>query len=40
LFALPENIVPVAMLPIGYPAEDAAPAPLHGERFPLENMLL
>jgi nitroreductase len=40
LFGLPENVVPVAMLPIGYPAEDAAPAPMHGERLPLENMLL
>jgi nitroreductase len=40
LFGLPGNIVPVAMLPIGYPAEDAAPAPMHGERLPLENILL
>ena len=29
LFALPENIVPVAMLPIGYPADDAVPAGVH-----------
>ena len=28
-FELPENIVPVAILPIGYPAEDAKPAPMH-----------
>jgi nitroreductase len=40
LFALPEHIVPVAMLPIGYPAEDAAPAPQHGARLALEELLL
>jgi nitroreductase len=40
LFDLPENVVPVAMLPIGYPAEDAAPAPMHGEKLPLEKMML
>jgi nitroreductase len=40
LFALPEHIVPVAMLPIGYPADDAAPAPMHEEKFGTENMLL
>ncbi len=28
-FELPDNIVPVALLPIGYPAEDAAPSPRH-----------
>ena len=40
LFALPENIVPVAMLPIGYPADDAAPAPLHEQKHSLEKTLL
>jgi nitroreductase len=40
LFALPEHIVPVAMLPIGYPADDVAPAPMHEEKFGIENMLL
>lgn len=30
-FALPENIIPVAILPIGYPAEDAQPAPMHSK---------
>lgn len=40
LFALPENIVPVAFLPIGYPAEDAVPAKQHDERYPLEKILL
>ncbi|MDR0889925.1 MAG: nitroreductase family protein [Oscillospiraceae bacterium] len=37
-FALPEHIVPVAILPIGYPVDDAAPAPT--KRFGVENMLL
>ena len=40
LFALPENIVPVAMLPIGYPAENAMPAALHEKRFSLDEILL
>jgi nitroreductase len=40
LFGLPENVVPVAILPIGYPAEDFVPAPMHREKFPLENILL
>ncbi|MDR1001924.1 MAG: nitroreductase family protein [Oscillospiraceae bacterium] len=40
LFALPENIVPVAILPVGYPAEDSTPSPMHEERFDVENMLL
>jgi nitroreductase len=39
-FALPENIVPVAMLPLGYPAEDAKPSDSHAKREALENMLL
>ena len=40
LFALPENIVPLAMLPIGYPAENSAPAHLHEQRLALEEILL
>jgi len=40
LFALPENIVPLALLPIGYPAEDAVPADLHEQRLPLNEILL
>ncbi len=32
LFDLPDNIVPVAFLPSGYPAEDAHPAHLHEKR--------
>ena len=40
LFALPANIVPVAMLPIGYPADDATPAGKHEQRFSLDEILL
>ena len=34
-FALPENVVPVAILPMGYPHETSVPNPRHGERLPL-----
>ena len=40
LFALPENIVPVALMPVGYPADDAAPSAVHEQRIPLDKMLL
>ena len=40
LFALPKNIVPVAMLPIGYLADNAAPADRHGQREALDKLLL
>lgn len=40
-FLLPENIVPVALLPLGYPAEDAAPnAQLHYKRKPVEETVV
>lgn len=39
-FDLPENIVPVAFLPLGYPADDAEPSPMHGKRFALADTLL
>ena len=32
-FELPENIIPVALFPIGYPANDSAPNPRHNERL-------
>ena len=38
-FELPENIVPVAMLPLGYPSESAKPSPMHASRLELESML-
>ncbi|GHV07359.1 nitroreductase [Clostridia bacterium] len=40
LFALSENIVPVALLPIGYPVDDAKPAAMHTAKNKLEDILL
>ena len=40
LFSLPAHIAPVAMLPVGYPAEDAAPSPMHGTRLPLDDIII
>ena len=37
LFNLPENLVPIVMMPIGYPANDAMPAIGHVQRKPLED---
>jgi nitroreductase len=34
-FALPEDIIPSSILPLGYAAADAAPAPLHAQRKPI-----
>jgi len=39
LFALPENLVPVAFLPVGYAAEDAAPSERHAERLAMNEIL-
>ena len=39
LFALPDTIAPVAMLPVGYPAKDAAASEGHYDRLPLEKTL-
>lgn len=36
-FNLPENIIPVAFLPIGYPAADASISPMHYQRKALEE---
>ncbi|MDR0376981.1 MAG: nitroreductase family protein [Spirochaetaceae bacterium] len=38
-FSLPENLVPVAMLVMGRPAPDAAPADRHTIRHPLEKIV-
>lgn len=38
-FHLPEELVPAALLPMGYPAEDAAPIPMHFQRKPLEELV-
>ena len=39
VFALPENIIPVAMLPIGYPSQEAAPSERHASRLDIESIL-
>jgi nitroreductase len=39
-FRLPENIIPVSSLMVGYPAKDAAPSERHSQRFPKEQMIL
>lgn len=36
---LPENIVPVALLPIGYAAEDAAPGPQHSASKSIDELV-
>lgn len=38
-FTLPDSWVPVALLPLGHPAEDAAPAPRHGESREMTDMV-
>lgn len=37
MFNIPENYVPVALLPMGYPAPDAAPGPMHDAFRPIED---
>ncbi len=39
-FALPDNLVSVALLPIGYPADDARPANMHTNKNTLEDILI
>ena len=39
LFDLPENMVSVALLPIGYPSEKAKPSPLHSRNVSMEDMV-
>lgn len=36
-FSLGENLIPVALLPIGYPAAQASPHPLHEQRLAIEE---
>ena len=38
-FELPENYIPVAILPIGYPSEDCEPSPAHEARFEKEKTI-
>ena len=41
LEAFPEmaGLIPIAMLPLGYPAENARPSRLHADRIPMEDMV-
>lgn len=36
-FDIPEELIPVALLPLGYPREDCVPHPLHEKRFDLSH---
>lgn len=36
-FNIPEFLVPVAMLPVGYPAEGVEPHPYHEKRFDMDH---
>ena len=40
LFELPKNIVPVAFLPIGYPADDATPAEGHSCKHAMDHIII
>lgn len=37
-FSISENLEPVALLPIGYPADDAKPSKLHDKNLELDKM--
>ena len=37
LFEIPDYLVPVALLPIGYPADDVEPHPWHFKRFDIDH---
>lgn len=39
-FALPDTVEPVALLVMGYPAEDATPSPLHEKFRPQEELVV
>jgi len=38
-FSLPDTLVPVALLVMGYPAEDARPLDLHSQFLPMEDTI-
>jgi nitroreductase len=38
-FKLPDTLVPVAFLPLGYPAPDAVPSDRHNQRHPREKIV-
>ena len=37
VFDIPENFIPVSVLPMGYPADDAKPSANHTKRYSLEQ---
>lgn len=39
LFDLPDNLVSVALLPIGYPSDKAKPSPLHSRNVSMDEMV-
>lgn len=39
-FNIPENIIPVALLVMGYPAEDAKPLNMHSEYRPMDDVVV
>ena len=39
-FELPQNIVPVAIMPMGYGCEGVVPTPNHSNKKPLEEMIV
>lgn len=39
LYQIPDHLEIVCLLPLGYPADDAAPSPKHEEREPMEHMV-
>ena len=40
IFNLSDEIIPVALLPIGYPTEDAIPSIRHNQKVELHEILL
>lgn len=38
-YEIPENLIPVAILPIGYPSEEAKPSKLHFERNKISDFV-
>jgi nitroreductase len=38
-FDLPEDIIPAALLPMGYPTDDATPADRHSDRQPRDRLI-
>ena len=39
IYSIPENLEIVALLPIGYPSEDATPSPMHDKRNSLDEIV-